>query len=145
MPARGICGTCPELSRLIRQDRLVSTRGKEDARVGFDARGVPRWEQRIRSGEFQPVSKDTAEMRALETDQLSLAETRRHRVLLNPYGNKPLSEKPLKSRNALDYMRALSEAIKTRREIANPEQVGSDRFAHRLKRFWRALFQGWNR
>ena len=82
----------------------VSEKQKPAKRLGFDARGVPRWDQRTRTGEYEPRPSDTQVTRALKADEISLAETRRNRILPNPYGTQT-SQKPLKSRNSLDYMR----------------------------------------
>lgn len=106
---------------------------------------MPQWEQRVRSGEFKPVSKDTPQLRALKAHELALADTRRQRVLVNPYGDRGPAEKPLKRRSRLDYMRALSEVIKARRQIAEREGAAQDSMAQRLEKAWRARSSRRNR
>ena len=110
----------------------MSQKGKPAERLGFDARGIPRWDQRTRTGEYVPKPSDSLITRALKADDITLADTRRNRILPNPYGTQT-SEKSLKSRNSLDYMRALSEAMKAQRRLeSNDEVLGP---WSRLKRF----------
>ena len=82
----------------IRRRRLsaVSQKGKPAERLGFDARGIPRWDQRTRTGEYVPKPSDSLVTRALKADDITLADTRRNRILPNPYGTQT-SEKSLKS------------------------------------------------
>lgn len=77
-------------------------------------------------------------MRALKAHELALADTRRQRVLVNPYGDREHSEKPLRSRSRLDYMRALSEVIKAKRQVTERAGAAQDSIAQRLEKAWRA-------
>jgi len=93
----------------------MSVRSKQK-RTGFDAKGNPRWEERIAPGEYAPVEKDSSVLDSLKAGELSLAETRRMRALNMPYGGATNSQaKSLKARNGSDYLRALSESIKAKR------------------------------
>ena len=89
---------------------MVKREKKE--RLGFDARGRPRWEERTATGEYRAKKRSDEILGKLKADDLALAETRRLRALHNPYGNNRHDPKPLKTRSKLDYMRALSESIK---------------------------------
>ena len=85
-------------------------------RLGFDAKGYPRWEERVAPGEYAPVENVSTMVETLKAGQLSLAETRRMRALNMPYGESTKSQvKSLKTRNGSDYLRALSESIKAKR------------------------------
>ena len=110
----------------------MSSKRKDAERLAFDARGMPRLDKRTPTGEYKPATRDTPITRALKADDLRLAETRRNRILTNPNGAK-ISEKSLRSRNGLDYIRALSESIKAQRRLgSNDEVVGP---WSRLRRF----------
>ena len=86
-------------------------------RLGLDARGRPRWEERTATGEYRPKKRADEIFEKLKADDFALAETRRLRALHNPYGNHCPDPKPLKTRSKLDFMRALSESIKLKRRI----------------------------
>lgn len=86
-------------------------------RLDFDANGNARWEEKIATGEYAPVESDPATLEKLKAGQLSLVETRRMRALNMPYGNGRQPDKLLKTRNGLDYLRALSESIKAKRKL----------------------------
>ena len=85
---------------------------------GFDARGLPRLEERVDEGQYQPILNNTQLTRRLKADELSLVETQRNRALKNDsYAAASAAVKKLKARSRLDYMRALSESIKRNREL----------------------------
>lgn len=91
---------------------------KKTGRFAFDARGLPRWDEQTATGEYRPRAADSPQTRALKADELSIADSQPHRILHNPYGNR-VQPKTLKSRSPLDYLRALSEAIKTKRRVSS--------------------------
>lgn len=89
---------------------------------GFDARGLPRLEERT-AGQYRPVLNNTQQTRLLKADELGLAETQPNRVLQNMnYADASQEAKTLKARSRLDYMRALSEAIKKNRQLSGGEK-----------------------
>jgi hypothetical protein len=95
----------------------MSRKTKKGDQVGFDARGLPVWGKQTGQGEFKPRVQDSREMRVLKADQLSLAETEHYGATQSPLERSGRSTKSVKSRNGLDYLRALSEAIKTQRKV----------------------------
>lgn len=83
-------------------------------RLSLDAKGHPVWEVETTRGVFEPVV-DTAKIRALNGDALTLAETTKLRLPnFNPYQGGTV-DKPSKRRNKMAYLRALSVEIKRRR------------------------------
>jgi hypothetical protein len=85
-----------------------------DTRLSFDSRGLPRWERRTTLGDYRPVSSESAEMRRLNVQELSLAEKSPHLEQAGKsYG--PTSQRSVRSRNGLDYLRLLSRSIEARR------------------------------
>ena len=93
----------------------------------FDAQGNPIVEVQTRDGFYTRETDETA-LRRLKATDLSLQDSGAHKrpdfvppahvkVGTNPYdGAGSRTEKPLRKRNSIDYLRALSEEIKKRRE-----------------------------
>lgn len=102
---------------------------------GFDARGLPRLEERVDEGQYQPILNNTQLTRRLKADELSLVETQRNRALKNDsYAAASAAVKKLKARSRLDYMRALSESIKKNRQVRGTEKCRSNAFSLLLRR-----------
>lgn len=103
-------------------------------RRSWDSQGNPIVEVQTEDGFRRPARADDTALRRLKASDLSLAETRPvkkidfmpapdrgarpEKAVRSPYGNRASApqEKQLRQRSSLDYLRALSEEIKRRRE-----------------------------
>jgi hypothetical protein len=82
-------------------------------RIGQDDRGNATWEYKKLDGSYTRDLNSTGVHRALESDELSLEETAKHRSLGPVLHEK---EQGTTKRRTLDDMRKLSEAIKKSKE-----------------------------
>ena len=99
----------------------------------LDPQGNPIVEVRTRDGIYVPET-DESTIRELKASDLTLADTAARKrpdfmppphvkVGSNPYdGGSVTSAKQLRRRNSLDFLRALSEEIKKRRERGGSEE-----------------------
>ncbi|RYZ67750.1 MAG: hypothetical protein EOP08_02090 [Proteobacteria bacterium] len=95
-------------------------------RITLDERGYPSVEVKNRDGQFERESVDKSAIRRLDRGTITLAETGEFRGIIpgaDPYerGRNAPKEKSLRQRSSLDYLRALSEQIKKKREAEGGE------------------------
>jgi hypothetical protein len=93
-------------------------RAPSKTRIFFDAKGFGRREIEVSPGKWKPeLGMDTAQLRILDPSKVPLASSRASRTPgITPYGEGTVTDKSVKQRSRLDYMRALSEEIKRNRK-----------------------------
>jgi hypothetical protein len=86
-------------------------------RVVFDAKGNARREVQVAPGRWKvDIALESGRLRALDPSGMpSVSNHATRRPGFTPYGDTVVSEKSVKQRSRLDYLRALSDEIKKRR------------------------------